>query len=77
VFNHNHDVAILKDDRIVIFGMNKQVGAYRYDRAANSYTRIAPQPELEDLGIAWFQTASELFRDRRFRPAAAPPAPAP
>jgi phosphoglycerol transferase MdoB-like AlkP superfamily enzyme len=77
VFNHNHDVAILKDDRIVIFGMNRQVGAYRYDRAANSYTRIAPQPELEDLGIAWFQTASELFRDRRFKPAAAPPGSAP
>jgi phosphoglycerol transferase MdoB-like AlkP superfamily enzyme len=77
VFNHNHDVAILKDDRIVIFGMNKKVSAYRYDREANSYTRIAPQPELEDLGIAWFQTASELFRDRRFRPAAAPPGSAP
>ena len=77
VFNHNHDVAILRDDHIVIFGMNKNVGHYRYDREANSYTRIPRDTELEDLGVAWFQTASELFRDRRFMPAATPPGSAP
>jgi phosphoglycerol transferase MdoB-like AlkP superfamily enzyme len=77
VFNNDHDVAILKDDRIVILGLNRKVGAYRYDRDNDTYTRIRPPPELEDLGIAWFQTASELFRDRRFRPAAAAPGSAP
>ncbi len=74
VFNHNHDVAMLQDDRIAIFGMNKKVGFYRYDRAANSYTRIPRDDSLEALGIAWFQTASELFRDRRFKPASTAPA---
>lgn len=77
VFNHNHEVAMLRDDRIAVFGMNRKVDFFRYDRAADSYTRIPADPALEDLGIAWFQTASELFRDRRFRPAAASPAPAP
>jgi phosphoglycerol transferase MdoB-like AlkP superfamily enzyme len=74
VFNHNHDVAILRDNRIAIFGMNKKVGFYQYDRAANSYTKLPRDEPLEALGVAWFQTASELFRDRRFRPAEQPPA---
>lgn len=77
VFNHNHDVAILKGDHMAVLGMNRKVGFYHYDKPSETYTKIPRDEELEALGIAWFQTASELFRDRRFRPSNAAAATAP
>jgi phosphoglycerol transferase MdoB-like AlkP superfamily enzyme len=77
VFNHNHDVAILRDDHMAVLGMNRKVGFYHYDRPTETYTKIPRDEGLEALGIAWFQTASELFRDRRLKPSAPLPAATP
>ncbi len=74
MFNHNHDVAILKDDHMAVFGMNRKVGFYHYDKPTETYTKIPRDEALESLGIAWYQTASELFRERRFKPSEAMPA---
>jgi phosphoglycerol transferase MdoB-like AlkP superfamily enzyme len=66
LFSHNHDIAILQGDRMVVFGLNKAEQTLNYDRAANTYTPAPPDKELADLGIAYYQTAFELFRAHRY-----------
>jgi len=75
LFNHNHDVAIYRDGRMVVFGLKKEVSNYRYDPATDRYSPAPPDPELERLGIAYFQTAYELFASHRYEPANALPPP--
>lgn len=76
LFNHNHDVAIYRDGRMVVFGLRKSVHTYRYDVAADRYEPAPRDPELERLGIAYFQTAYELFEQRRYQPSGLPQIPA-
>jgi phosphoglycerol transferase MdoB-like AlkP superfamily enzyme len=71
-FNHNHDVAIYRDGRLVVFGLGKSVSTYRYDPGSDRYAPAPRDPALEQLGVAYFQTAYELFEGRRYRPSAAP-----
>jgi phosphoglycerol transferase MdoB-like AlkP superfamily enzyme len=71
-FNHNHDVAIYRDGRLVVYGLGKRVSTFRYDPGSDAYAPAPRDPELERLGIAFFQTAYELFEDRRYRPSSAP-----
>ena len=66
LFSHNHDIAILQGDRMVVFGLHKSERTLNYDRAANQYTPAPPDRELADLGIAYYQTAFELFRAHRY-----------
>jgi phosphoglycerol transferase MdoB-like AlkP superfamily enzyme len=68
-FNHNHDVAVYRDGEIVVFGLKKSVHTYRYDAATDSYSPAPRDPELERLGLAYFQTAYELFESHRYEPA--------
>ncbi len=72
LFNHNHNVAIYRDGRMVVFGLKKSVDTYRYDPATDRYASAPRDPELERLGIAYFQTAYELFEQRRYKPSGAP-----
>ena len=67
-FNHNHDVAIYRDGKIVVFGLKKAVGTFRYDPATDSYAPAPRDPELERLGVAYFQTAYELYEQHRYLP---------
>lgn len=62
LFSHNHDVAIWDGTHIVVYGLQGAVSTYTYDRATNAYAPAPAQPALEDLGIAYYQTAYELFR---------------
>jgi hypothetical protein len=61
LFSHNHDVAILRGDRMVVLGLGKTSESLRYDAATRSFTTVADDPALRGLGIAYFQTAAELF----------------
>ena len=62
LFSHNHDVAIYQDGRIAVLGLGGQVETFRYERDADRYMPVEADPELTDLGIAYFQTASEMFQ---------------
>jgi phosphoglycerol transferase MdoB-like AlkP superfamily enzyme len=75
-FNHNHDVAVYRDGEIVVYGLKKSVHTYRYDEATDRYSPAPRDPELERLGLAYFQTAYELFESHRYEPAEAPSTPA-
>ncbi len=68
LFNHNHDIAIYRDGRLVVFGLGESVDTFHYDPAADRYTPAARDPELERLGIAYFQTAYELFERGDYLP---------
>jgi phosphoglycerol transferase MdoB-like AlkP superfamily enzyme len=66
LLSHNHNVAILAGDRIVVFGLNKSQQTLRYDRATNKYTPATDDPELIALGVAYYQTAFELFHEHHY-----------
>lgn len=71
-FSHNHDVAILRDDELAILGLQKTVLDKRYDRQQDAYYPLPPDPRLNDLAIAYYQTAYELFKSRKYDLAPAP-----
>jgi phosphoglycerol transferase MdoB-like AlkP superfamily enzyme len=71
-FNHNHDVAIYRDGHLVVFGLKKTVGHFHYDPATNVYEPAPRDAGLERLGIAYFQTAYELFTAHQYEPSDAP-----
>jgi len=65
-FSHNHDVAILRGNQLAILGLQKSTENFFYDAATDSYRRAPRNVELNDLAIAYYQTASELFHERRY-----------
>jgi phosphoglycerol transferase MdoB-like AlkP superfamily enzyme len=66
-FSHNHDVAMLRDGALSILGLQKQVTNKRYDAATDRYDNHAPvDPAMNDLTIAYYQTAYELFKAHQF-----------
>ena len=67
LFSHNHDVAILRDDDLVVMSLGKTSQAYRYDRALNTFTAKPDDTHLLPLGIASFQTAAELFKAHGYK----------
>jgi phosphoglycerol transferase MdoB-like AlkP superfamily enzyme len=66
LFSHDHDVAIYRNGRIAVMGLDGAVHDFEYDRAGERFTPSAPDAELDALGIAYFQTASELFESHRY-----------
>jgi len=65
-FSHNNDVAIYRDGRLAILGLGKTIKDVKYDFATDRYTPVAPDRDLDDLAIAYYQTAYELFRSHRY-----------
>ena len=65
LFSHNHDVAIYRDGALVILGLQKSILNKRYDYASNAYSSMSSDAALNDLAIAYYQTAYELFRARK------------
>jgi arylsulfatase A-like enzyme len=68
LFNHNHDVAIYRDGHLVVFGLNKSVETFRYDPKTDRYATAPRDAELERLGVAYFETAYDLFEEKRYLP---------
>lgn len=66
LFNHNHDVALLRDGQMVVLGLNHDVDFLTYDKRTDRYLPAAPNAALRDLAVSYYQTASELFRQRKF-----------
>ena len=64
--SHNHDVAIYRDGELAILGLQKTVTDVFYDPATDKYKDAPPNPELNSLAIAYYQTAFELFREHKY-----------
>ncbi|HVY82481.1 MAG TPA: LTA synthase family protein [Steroidobacteraceae bacterium] len=65
-FSHNHDVALYKDGELAILGLGKTVRDVFYDPKTDSYRPAPLNSRLNDLAVAYYQTAFELFRERRY-----------
>jgi phosphoglycerol transferase MdoB-like AlkP superfamily enzyme len=67
LFSHNHDVAILRGDRLAVLELGKKAQTLRYDRASGTFAPAADEAGLVPLGIAYFQTAAELYKTHRYQ----------
>jgi len=61
LFSYNHDIAIYRDGELVRFGLQEDPATLAYDGQKDSYAHRPADEALEGLGIAYFQTAYELF----------------
>ena len=66
LFNHNHDVALLHDDQLVILGLQKKVETFRYRASDDSYEPMPDGPDLVELTTAVYQTADALFHRHQY-----------
>lgn len=65
-FSHNYDVALYRDGELAILGLKKTIKNVFYDRETDTYRDAPLNPELNDLAIAYYQTAYELFRADKY-----------
>ena len=65
-FSHNHDVALYKDGELSILGLGKTVQNVFYNSATDSYRPAPPNPALNNLAVAYYQTAFELFHAHQY-----------
>jgi len=66
LFSHNHDVAIFRDNKLAVLGLNKMLTTNQYDPVTDKYKRVPDDPELTNLAIAYYQTAFEQFRMHKY-----------
>jgi len=66
LFSHDHDVAILRGDQLAVLEFGKKSQTLRYNRAKGTFALVADDSGLLPLGIAYFQTAAELFTTHRY-----------
>ena len=66
LFSHNHDVAILRDNQLVVLGLGKTHQSLTYDPVAKIFRPRGDDAALRALGVAYFQTASDLFKTNRY-----------
>ncbi len=66
-FSHNHDIAILAHDQLEILGLGGGASSWHYDRSADTYARSKMSEPVQNLGVAFYQTAYELFEQRSYR----------
>ena len=67
LFNHNHDVALYREEKLVILGLRDAVTTYQYRLGSNRFRRIAEIPDLTDLTTAYYQCAFELFNSHQYQ----------
>jgi phosphoglycerol transferase MdoB-like AlkP superfamily enzyme len=70
LLNHNRDIGMFADSRMVVLGLQKSVEFYAGDPHAVNL-QLTPQPSPEDLELeknaeAIFQVADELYMKRRY-----------
>ena len=71
LINHNRDIGIFRDERLLVLGLNKTAEFYAGDPKQKEMVPLAqPTPadlEVEKDAIALFQTADDLYMSQRYR----------
>ena len=65
IFNHNRNIAMMRDGEIATLGFRKTVNTQRYDAASDQLLPAGVNPELERDTQALFQLSWEMFADGR------------
>ncbi|HUR47793.1 MAG TPA: sulfatase-like hydrolase/transferase [Candidatus Saccharimonadales bacterium] len=74
--NHNRDIGVMANDRMVVLGMRKGVEYFEGDPKTTLKPVQQPTPMLQELERdteALYQVADDLYINRRYRVDAAPP----
>lgn len=66
LMNHNRDVAMLRDGLLTELRFQREVAAYRYDKAASRQTPVAVDPEALKDAASVYQLAYDLYQSRRY-----------
>lgn len=71
LFNHNRDIGIYQNERLIVYGMRKGIEYYEGNPRIVDLKRL-PKPgaaefELEHNGISLFQVADDLYINQRYR----------
>lgn len=66
LLNHNHDVAYIEGDRMVVLGLQGATDYFRYHADNDGLDPIAADTDLADRATAYYQTAFELFKSHRY-----------
>ena len=67
LFNHNHDVALYANGRLVVLGLQNEVSTYSYTLGDKDYIKISEDPTLTELAVSYFQTAFQLFTTHAYK----------
>ncbi|WP_432823150.1 LTA synthase family protein [Trichloromonas sp.] len=66
LLNHNHDVAYIDGERMVVLGLQGATDFFRYSADSDSLEPAEADPALADRATAYYQTAFELFKSHRY-----------
>ena len=67
LFNHNHDVALYRDKKLVVLGLRNAENTYAYQLGSSDFTEIDNDRELTQLAVAYYQNAFDLFKEHHYR----------
>ncbi len=74
LFNHNHDVAALRDGQLCILGLRRSARCQTYERSpgpagpdTTRFTAVPDDAALIDLATAYYQSAYDAFVSHRYR----------
>jgi phosphoglycerol transferase MdoB-like AlkP superfamily enzyme len=65
--SHNHDVALMHGDKVVVLGLGKSAKTYRRDEKSDELTAQPNDQEMINLAIAYYQTAFEEFQGKKYK----------
>ncbi|MBZ0112244.1 MAG: LTA synthase family protein [Thermoanaerobaculia bacterium] len=67
LFNHNHDVGVLRGDELVVLGLKRSAHGYHYSPDSGILDEVPVDEDLERIAIAYFQTAFDQFHSGAYR----------
>ena len=67
LLNHNHNVALLDGNDLIVLGLNQAKAQYRYDPLTDRQVSVPVNDHMLSKSIAYYQTAFDLFRSHRYQ----------
>lgn len=67
LLNHNHNVALLDGNDLIVLGLHQEKKQYRYDPLTDRQTNVPVDDALLSRAIAYYQTAFDLFRAHGYK----------
>jgi phosphoglycerol transferase MdoB-like AlkP superfamily enzyme len=70
LMSHNRDVSLLRNDTLVVLGIQNGIDVYSVDLQSGAQTRleVGDNAEIINDAIAWYQTAFEMYSQQAFSP---------
>lgn len=66
LMNHDHDVALMQGNKVVVLSLMKKIKTYDYDTKTGELKSVATDPELSKLAQAYYQEAYRLFKNHLY-----------